>query len=329
MSRELLWTLSIAVGSILIGVVIFFLELRAASEVNAAGRLGILAAIATASFGFIARCYYRVQDLRDSVLKWREEHLEQAAQVSFAYKLAQFHRIIKLSGLNTMTSQLRSLSSSDQGFTITGTDWAMRSNTNFWRELLRYKRINAHDMDQVKVVHSASPVLWNNDEALASLRAQRAFIHAKGKITRVVVGDQTVDDIRKWARGEQEFSNDAERLRIENDLEKTHPWQYIQLLKYMKEHEIDVRYAEGSSDDFGSDFALVNVGTSEEPRRIVMEWIHSSKLGWVSRCQFLDWADETYENEWVALERRGTTRTYDEIFSVPDRPAPAVPEAAE
>jgi len=88
---------------------------------------------------------------------------------------------------------------------------------------------------------------------------------------------------------------------------------YAEVITLMKWAEIEVYYAVGGTEDFGRDFALVDVG---EKRWIVMEWIHSHHRGPVDECVFHDWADEKFHSRWTNLFMRACS--YGQLVGLSD-----------
>src|ERR1700723_894463 len=80
-------------------------------------------------------------------------------------------RILRKIAFEIIISQIRSVRNSTDGFTISGTDWAMKANTSFWDSLnqLILKQEPERRSFKCCVTHSSNPRIWSGEDALHSL----------------------------------------------------------------------------------------------------------------------------------------------------------------
>jgi hypothetical protein len=264
------------------GILIAFKELGYHGQDSI--QLAVLTIYGAGSLGFLVKLWGRLVDHDDKLTKMQSTIDQQTLVSFFASRLIRTHDVVQRIGLSTFKSQLSSLSGMDNGFRINATNWAMRANTDFWRQLKDFnsERIANHNLlDAVKekvhlnnkltcyVVHSGSPLIWQEPDAFASLKEQQNF-SAHGKIERIIVGDQEIREIAKYVADpnlpdhSEKSSREINTEGNKNDIKIAKPQvgsarDYAKLMDAMEKHAIKTYYIKGEEEDFGSDFALVEV----------------------------------------------------------------------
>src|SRR4051812_10229783 len=100
--------------------------------------LGLILTYASAVFGFVIKSWLKLSDSNDKLDKLHSTIQQQTLLTLFTSRLTRTHEVIQKIGFDTFADQTSSLTGTDKGFIITGTNWAMRANTNFWRALSEF-----------------------------------------------------------------------------------------------------------------------------------------------------------------------------------------------
>lgn len=341
------WALGIIAVSFLVGLIIVMLKLLvipdnllggpAADRIADGLQAFIINTYALIGTGFIVRCWARLGEAEKAIGELKESIDNQALLTSLSSSLIQAHPIIRNVGLDTLSSQLKSMRPMDRGFAISGTNWAMRGNANFWREIRRFasdRRTRNDTAEIVKVIHSGDPREWFDPEAFASLKEQELFCKMQAsdgknnRIERIIVGTASISEIVAQLKDGHNNRPTVKDILVSA---KTPPDQtgtgsvkdatsalgglvdnsarpdlrakdYADVIRLMYHHGISVYYAVGENADFGSDFALFET----DGRDLVMEWEHTHHVGPVGKCNFYDEASHGFSYKFGAVRDRAT-----------------------
>ena len=243
----------------------------------------------------------------DKVLKILKEHC---------------HGFICAIGQETINDQIHSIKPREGAFIIEGTDWAMRANQSFWRNLHRHaRRVTCY------VIHSSDPRFWKEAAALDALAEQETLISSKACISRIIVGQWPVDDVKSavlaiLAAGFGRFTSEESRKGLKHKFLESFtqnlrtPFHgeptakdYAEALILMYYHGITTFYSTDPFEEFSmEDFAVFKLDGTE----LVMRWDYRGKLGRVQRCEFEQRTNEVYINKWTSFVNRvNPSRTED------------------
>jgi hypothetical protein len=300
----------------------------------------VLVTLAGAILSLVFRCWTKSLEAENQ-MKVLEQKIDQETMLSSVMsRLIRSHPLVKEVGIKTLLAQTASIQPVGRGFSVSDTNWAMRSNTNFWKTLNDFSRTSElgerKAVLKCSVVHSGSPHTWKGPDALASLEQQKAFVNKGGKIDRIIVGPHTKDEIKQGinksvqarrdirdimghipqnrsgiANGHEadSYNDQVTPKRVYDGItvQSASSEDYGDLIRIMNGYGVTVYYAQGSQrDDYLSDFALVKHGE----RSVVMEWVNAHALGPVKQCIFHDLEEnDEFEDRWRVLELKAENMT--------------------
>jgi hypothetical protein len=289
--------------------------------------ISLLLALAAAILSTTVRCWVKALDADKQLEVLRAKIDRETMLSSVMSQLIQSHPIVQNVGISTLLSQTSSIQNKGRGFSIKGTNWAMRSNTNFWKALCHF--IERPEPGERRpalkclVVHSGDPHIWKERDALASLEQQKSFIEAGGEIKRIIVGDFPIKEIKQGIEESKRLRpkiGDIIAVGLDSNSHspsksgqtppqnrKVSKEYYGDLMRLMADYKVKIYYAPGFEDDYSSDFALVK----HKDRSVVMEWVNTHRFGEVKECIYhdLEENDVEFENRWKSLRHRAKNMT--------------------
>jgi hypothetical protein len=289
------------------------------TNLDTATRITIAAASAAlpATFGFCYRTWLWANSTNTTLgnlnqhfedLKDRFDSLSDHFNDLFdARQMVGTHEILREIRIRMLLSQSEAMHTTNKGFTIHSTDWAMQSNIIFWQIVTGYVR--KHDMGlnrpwkECFAIHANKPNIWKSDSAVISLQAQQSYIRAGGMIHRIITGEHPIEHILQGIeRSIMRYPNIIDALgdRENESANKDELADYGDVIRLMKFHGIDIAYAyarKGSKEDA----AVIQL---TDVKYIQIGWQYSLEGEDIVACTFEEQDLATYLEKWEGLKFR-------------------------